>query len=438
MSFSGRSNFGLPSTPRARTFTAGPVRQDIPPRPRSSASERPPRPPPSAYAAPPVPALPRSIRPQRSLNALPSAPPASYRSRLLERSASRHVSHVSTRSEPPAPPPPLPGLSAPRRTHREFDQVSPRKEDYRNRHAPTRSVDQYAPRRSDELMSDSSSSGRSEMSMSPHSVASSRTSLDEAEGEDKAYGKPEAGPGSSLWTSLTSVASNLTINVSKAWQSKIAVYSGEETPEGGESRLTRAMKAYHIEKARDPADLPDWLFDERERGVRTHQPSTSTPGRERERESNAPQPRPAGLSRSATTRQREAAPSARIARGPTLADRRGGSASGGGGQEHVTKSIARLRALRDAKRSAKVRFNGDEDGDEDAGGQEQLPPAYAPAPMPLPVSAPAPLSRQVPVARESPMRPRANMPPPLGALGGRGRQPSTRVGLPSGVRPVRA
>ena len=31
--------------------------------------------------------------------------------------------------------------------------------------------------------------------------------------------------------------------------------------------MTRAMKAYHIAKAQSPADLPEWLFDERERGV---------------------------------------------------------------------------------------------------------------------------------------------------------------------------
>jgi hypothetical protein len=38
-----------------------------------------------------------------------------------------------------------------------------------------------------------------------------------------------------------------------------------ETPPGEESRLKRAMKAYHIEKARDPSDLPEWLFEEHER-----------------------------------------------------------------------------------------------------------------------------------------------------------------------------
>jgi hypothetical protein len=35
-------------------------------------------------------------------------------------------------------------------------------------------------------------------------------------------------------------------------------------PLGEESRLARAMKAYHIEKARDLIDLPPWLFEEHE------------------------------------------------------------------------------------------------------------------------------------------------------------------------------
>lgn len=38
-----------------------------------------------------------------------------------------------------------------------------------------------------------------------------------------------------------------------------------DTPPGEESRLTRALKAYHVEKARDPTDLPPWLFEEHER-----------------------------------------------------------------------------------------------------------------------------------------------------------------------------
>jgi len=73
------------------------------------------------------------------------------------------------------------------------------------------------------------------------------------------------GIGYTLWGRLASAAGNLGVDVSKAWATNIAVHSGEETPPGGESRLTQVMKAYHIEKARDPSDLPEWLFEEHER-----------------------------------------------------------------------------------------------------------------------------------------------------------------------------
>lgn len=76
------------------------------------------------------------------------------------------------------------------------------------------------------------------------------------------------GYGWTIWGRVATAASSLTVNVSKAWAGNIAIYAGEETPPGEESRLTRAMKAYHLEKARDPADLPAWLFDEDERRPR--------------------------------------------------------------------------------------------------------------------------------------------------------------------------
>lgn len=33
-----------------------------------------------------------------------------------------------------------------------------------------------------------------------------------------------------------------------------------------DSHLTKVMREYHLRKARTPAELPDWLFSERERG----------------------------------------------------------------------------------------------------------------------------------------------------------------------------
>lgn len=88
-----------------------------------------------------------------------------------------------------------------------------------------------------------------------------------------------------IWNAVSNVASVLTVSVSKAWSTNISALSGEggynrdvgkwrytwswitETPPGQESRLTRTMKAYHIAHAQSPSDLPDWLFDERERRV---------------------------------------------------------------------------------------------------------------------------------------------------------------------------
>lgn len=55
-----------------------------------------------------------------------------------------------------------------------------------------------------------------------------------------------------------------------------------ETPPGGETRLTRALKAYYIERARAPADLPPWLFDEHERRPQATRP----PPRDQEREND--------------------------------------------------------------------------------------------------------------------------------------------------------
>ena len=38
-----------------------------------------------------------------------------------------------------------------------------------------------------------------------------------------------------------------------------------ETPPGGETRLTKVMKEYYLQRARAPVDLPHWLFEEHER-----------------------------------------------------------------------------------------------------------------------------------------------------------------------------
>ncbi|KAI0030749.1 hypothetical protein K488DRAFT_87479 [Vararia minispora EC-137] len=74
--------------------------------------------------------------------------------------------------------------------------------------------------------------------------------------------------GARLWSRVTEAAGALSISVGQAWTSNVTTYSGEVTPPGGESHLTRAMKAYHLSKAKSQAELPDWLFTEQERGIR--------------------------------------------------------------------------------------------------------------------------------------------------------------------------
>jgi len=68
------------------------------------------------------------------------------------------------------------------------------------------------------------------------------------------------------WSRMTEVANVLTQEVSKVWATGIYPLGNGEDDEEGESHLTRVMRAYHLSKARTPAELPDWLFSERERG----------------------------------------------------------------------------------------------------------------------------------------------------------------------------
>jgi len=106
-----------------------------------------------------------------------------------------------------------------------------------------------------------SRSRREDRSQTPWSYRS-----DEEEHSNSGSGKGTNG--SALWDRVANVANSLSVNVGKAWAASINAEDGEDTPAGQESRLTRALKAYHLEKARDPTELPDWLFDERERGLR--------------------------------------------------------------------------------------------------------------------------------------------------------------------------
>ncbi|KAG8757508.1 hypothetical protein FRC14_001985 [Serendipita sp. 396] len=88
-----------------------------------------------------------------------------------------------------------------------------------------------------------------------------RTTAPRAEERQEAVVAQDPGSaGNTLWGRVVGA---LTINVSKAWESNGP--DGPETPPGGETRLTKAMKAYYLQRARAHTDLPHWLFDEQER-----------------------------------------------------------------------------------------------------------------------------------------------------------------------------
>ncbi|KAI0273362.1 hypothetical protein BC834DRAFT_204367 [Gloeopeniophorella convolvens] len=166
-------------------------------------------------------------------------------------------------------------------------------------------------------------------------------------GED---GRVPPGYGLSLWSRVAVAANTLTVSVSKAWASNIAASSGEQTPPGQESRLTRAMKAYHLDKARDPTDLPAWLFDEHERRpVARGRRSNDVGGGEYHDTRDEPPPtRSRGLRDiyDAAAASAPVRPEARESSRP----RQEYDAPAG-----PSKANDRLRALRDAKRTAAQR-----------------------------------------------------------------------------------
>lgn len=167
------------------------------------------------------------------------------------------------------------------------------------------------------------------------------------EGNTMGGARPDSaqeGYGQAIWSRMATAAGSLTVSVSKAWATNITTYAGEETPPGQESRLTRAMKAYHLEKARDPTDLPAWLFDEHERRPRRSSPkdkmAEDTATDQREIKQNP-------VSRSATPRGSRDVYDAVSSTVPI-------HQSGSGQTSTVTRGAAkgtdRLKALREGKR----------------------------------------------------------------------------------------
>ncbi|EMD38533.1 hypothetical protein CERSUDRAFT_113713 [Gelatoporia subvermispora B] len=273
------ARIGLPASPapRARSLVdpGDGAPSDYPLRPSSAASVRAPN---SSFQAPP-------LRHQRSLSNLSGH----SRSRSVSRGPGARWDPRYPDPVPPVPPMPMRPAElrrghsrGPSREHTflQWDPYSPA--------SPPGALSPTPSDSSRSSISSGSSSGWSNFSLEERmSYASSTTSLEEDADQKIVLGrhsfeKPRAAPapptttsasaasavagvGSTLWTRVTSAAGSLTINVGKAWTANIAAYAGEETPLGQESRLTRALKEYHIAKARDLSELPEWLFDERER-----------------------------------------------------------------------------------------------------------------------------------------------------------------------------
>ncbi|TFK54925.1 hypothetical protein OE88DRAFT_1732212 [Heliocybe sulcata] len=348
-----RTGAGLPSAPRSRSV-GRPSYEYEREQPRSRA----------------LPSSERSVRPQRSAANLPS--PTSYSDHAPTAYRDRGRDATSRRAPPAMPSTPRAKSQAPsdRRRERDYD---PR-------------VSYTSGSESISSMSSISSSGSSflDRMKSRSGYASSRTSLEEdadpyprkqgrqmssrqamrrdigsdgSEDERQSdYGSQQAGAGSTLWSRVADVAGTLTVNVSKAWETKITTFSGEETPPGQESRLTRAMKAYHLEKARGPSDLPEWLFSEQERRPgRSRQESPPSIDQYEEVTVAAP-PRSRGLKDVYATAA-TSTPAQYVGRSEPSTGRR----FAGQAQPTPSKATDRLKAMRDAKRGAVARYDGADD-----------------------------------------------------------------------------
>eukprot|EP00753_Platysulcus_tardus_P022596 PLAT9796.1.p1 GENE.PLAT9796.1~~PLAT9796.1.p1 ORF type:complete len:401 (-),score=-143.07 PLAT9796.1:59-1261(-) len=352
-----RTGAGLPSAPRSRSVGRAGDDYD---RDRHAREGR------SGSRPPPLPST-RAIRPQRSAANLPS--PTSYSDGGRGRdTASRHA--------PPSyrmPSNPRARSVAPREREREREREYDDRASYKSRTSGSESISS---------LSSVSSSGSSflDRMRGRSGYASSRTSLEEdadpyppkqatsklssrpmtrrdvgdGDHEDEprpGYESQESGFGSTLWSRVADAAGSLTINVSKAWAANITTFAGEETPPGQESRLTRAMKAYHLEKARDPADLPEWLFSESER-----RPARARRERPLERDQYE-EVAAAAPSRSRGLKDIYAAAAVSVP-APARNDRSDSSMRGrygGPSQPAPSKATDRLKAMRDAKRGATAR-----------------------------------------------------------------------------------
>lgn len=291
----GRSHVGgLPQGPRSRSVGRDRERErpSIAPSSYTSRSA-------AVPAAPPVPGLPRQIRPQRSLASVPS----SYNNTQDDYSSSRNTRERSRTRE----------HSLPRGGRITRDEYAPRQ----SNDLPPRESSRYHSDRTSVSSHSSASSGSGSSllermkSRSGSGYASSRTSLESDAEMPKGRGGPDSrggwlkereptrappspdygmkflrrtseqsteafgvilereqqstdntsSEGYSVWNRVAEAASSLTINVSKAWATNIATFSGERAYILKYScpRLTgfRADLGYSCRDAPGPGISPD-------------------------------------------------------------------------------------------------------------------------------------------------------------------------------------
>ncbi|KAM0754743.1 hypothetical protein T439DRAFT_331699 [Meredithblackwellia eburnea MCA 4105] len=138
------------------------------------------------------------------------------------------------------------------------------------------------------------------------------------------------------------------------WDKFIAVATGHPDDDDdtvgpdGETKLSRCIKEYHISRAQSSGDLPDWLFTPQERSART------TAAQRHRNEDSAPphsHPQIAGvMNQSQNHMARRGSvedfnPFARRGSGTTVPESQRGQS---------TRATDRLRAMRDAKKAARV------------------------------------------------------------------------------------
>ncbi|KAL5490477.1 hypothetical protein ACEPAI_5310 [Sanghuangporus weigelae] len=155
--------------------------------------------------------------------------------------------------------------------------------------------------------------------------------------------------GYSIWNRVATAASTWAGNGSNTDNGLISGVA----PSSGDSEMTRALKAYHIRKARDRSDLPDWLFDEYERGVgnRTQHSARYEERSEYDDTGSVMRTRSRGFRDIYDSVAASSASETRGVRGRV--EESGSSAFASGGLDRsTTRATDRLKAIRDAKRQA--------------------------------------------------------------------------------------